>query len=283
MTIIAPVEEMIGIIKSGITLLRETVDDLKRMRSISIGGPGLDNFKRDTMWLCNIRYLELFIDTNRFLSHRLEKDDEPRELMKFYLNQLRTVLDIYAHMVFLSSLDVNRQVALCAGKILETLCQVPSSRDNLAVTYEEHFRLYEPFYVEQGLTIPSSIHNFSKRVLRDQDLLYPSVETMLHKNLVVPNSPLTTKAFPTLTSDIYNRAYRWPSNYIHGNLLTLEAFGNERFWILGRLPTFQSLMLELVNIKMLGDGREAKILEWFETYMANCRDFGDVWTVKSWL
>lgn len=282
MTIIAPVETMVEIIKSGISLLRSEVDDLKKMRCISLSAPGLDNFKRNTLWHCNIRYLELFIDTNRFLLHKLERDDESPDLMRFYLNHLRTVLEIYAHLVFLSSQDVNKQVALCAGKILETLCQIESSRDSLEAPYEEVYRLYEPFFNEQGLTIPPSIHNFSIKVFKKHKLVFPNVKEMLAKDLVVPNSPLTTSAFPSLTNDIYNQAYRWPSNYIHGNLLTLEVFGNERFWILGRLPTFLSLMMELVDIKMLSNGREGQIRDWFETYRANCRGFADVWTVKSW-
>ena len=74
--------------------------------------------------------------------------------------------------------------------------------------------------------------------------------------------------------------YKHFSNYIHGNVLSKDDYGNEKFWIISEVINLSGQMVELVSIKILDNSRKKEISEWIKRVSKNTPEFIKLWNSK---
>lgn len=255
-------------------VLPDATEDLKQA--------GILNTKR--------RYLEFFNDIVIFLIYRLKKEKEGN--FRFLLPNIRTLLDIYGQLLYLCNEDENRQASICAANSLFTLAntvekpdensseEVKQAYEKIKEVYDKGYNDWKPFFDREAIDVPENIELFSKGKLRELGLNFPPLPQMLKKENIRNCSPETIKVFPRAVKNISN-TYRFLCNYVHGNTLSKGVHGNEKLWIIAKVQILSSLIVDLVNIKILGGSRKKELIKWMNELSQKRQEFVNFWRERN--
>jgi hypothetical protein len=240
----------------------------------------IEDLKRSTLLLAKTSYVRFFSEILGFLIEKIESESD--KYCRFYLSEIRTLIEIYAFLLFLSYQDENRQMAIRAANLLLTFSN--SMKDstiqhpNASAVYQQSYALYKPFLDRENIKLPNLPNDLSKAKLAALGLKIPPVEQMLKKDWIMESAAETIKVFPTVADQLYT-TFRFVSNYLHGNDMTNIFNGHERFWLISKSQILSSILIELNNRKITNHSRRFEFDSWLKSVQAEAASFSMFWRV----
>lgn len=272
---ILEIKQILGIIKSEVCMIEDKGRSKKEVKKNSI-----DEDVRANLLVAKKNYLDFFRKIVNFIFDKLN-DGSPDKDFFFYIPHLRTLIEIYAYLLYMCFQDDKRQMELVISKTLYTLAKLDSSQKTKEI--QEQYRLYyesvKPFMDREGIIFPEDSSEFSNRWLKKSGYDYPPVDQMLKTEWIKESSPQMTFSSKNIESNPYY-IYKHFSNYIHGNALSKETYGNEKFWIISETLMLSCRMAELISIKVLDNPKRKEIAEWIKRVSQNNPKFVEVWNLK---
>jgi len=286
-TEISPIiKEQIELIEEIFNIIQKQISDIEAMGKGIVLPDEIEDLKRTKVLQTKYSYLKTFNEIVQFLLGELKKEESGR--FKFYLPNIRTLLEVYARLIYLCSKDENQQMAMCAANLLFTLAhtiqepgrdaaeRVKVSYEGVRESYKENYLYFKPFLDRENIDIPRDIKDFSGNRLKNLGLDFPPVDKMLNKELIEHYCPETTRAYPKIAETIYS-TYRFTSNYIHGNVLTLGTHGKEKLWIIAKTQILSNLIVDLVNTKVTNNSRKTELIKWMREVNVKKPRFVEFW------
>ncbi len=223
-------------------------------------------------------YLEYFVKISEFLCKKLGTNTE-KEDFYFYVPWLRTLIEIYAKLLYLPSQNTDQQMTLVAVNTLSSLANLSGKSSEIQAEYEKQYLLYKPFFDRKKIIIPSISKEMNKEWLwKNKSLQYPDVASMLNNKLIQVSSPQIYEKSKSQENPYV--IYRHLSNYVHGNLLSASHHGNEKFWIISETFTCSAYVAELVSNKILNGSKRTEITKWIKEADKTYSDFRNLWIAK---
>ena len=122
---------------------------------------------------------------------------------------------------------------------------------------------------------------FSKRWLDGSGYDNPPVEQMLKNEWIKESAPQISRISPKHSEkNSHYNIYRHFSNYVHGNVLHKESYGNEKLWIISETINLSAVMVELINTKILNNSKRKEISEWMKRVAKNSSYFLQLWNLR---
>jgi len=269
------IEEQIKLIEDISEIIRVQVSDIDNIGRGVVLSDTIEDLKRAVILNAKRSYLEFFNDIVIFLSNKLREEKE--ENFRFLLPNIRTLLDIYGRLLYLCSEDENKQTSICMANSLFTLADtVDNSDEGIEESYNKGYKDFKPFFDREDINIPKDIKLFSKGKLEKLELNFPPLLQILKKEIIETSSPETMKIFPRIAKEVY-KTYKFISNYIHGNILFKNKHKNQKLWIISKVQILSSLIVDLVNTKVLRDSRKAELMKWAEELSQKRARFVNFW------
>lgn len=285
------IEEQLKLIEDISEIIKTQISDIDNAGRSIILLDAVEDLKRANILNTKRLYLEFFNDIVNFLLSKLR--EERKENFRFLLLNIRTLLDIYGQLLYLCNQDENKQASICMANLLFTLANTvgkPEEKDSEAQkqayegvreSYNKNYRYYKPFLDREGINIPEDMELFSRRKLEKKlKLNFPPLSQILKKEIIETSSPETIKFFPKISHRIYN-TYKFTSNYIHGNVLAKSMHGNEKLWIIAEVQMLSSLVVDLINTKILKGSRKAELIGWLEKLSQKRPEFVNFWQERN--
>lgn len=276
--------ECFGSLKKIIGLLKIELFDLnsKVTSKKEIEKDEVDELMRTTILFAKIQYLEFYIKISSFLYEKVKDNNTSDKDFYFYLPLLRTLIEIYATVLYLANQDIKRQMTLVAVNKLFGLANLqlkefPSK--GIDDEYNETYLWYKPFIDREGLTIPSDIKAVSKKWLNNSGYDYPQVTERLNSTLIQHSSPQVNKVSKNKTDPYF--IYKHLSGYVHGNPLNVAHHGNERFWVTGETLVCSAYLAETISNKVLSGSKHKDIKKWVAEATSTYSNYVALWTSKS--
>ena len=113
------IEEQIKLIEDISEIIKAQITDINSVGKGIILSDAVEDLKRAVILNTKRSYLEFFNDIVIFLSEKLREEKE--ENFRFFLPSIRTLLDIYSQLLYLCSINENRQASVCMANSLFTL------------------------------------------------------------------------------------------------------------------------------------------------------------------
>jgi hypothetical protein len=266
------IKNHVSLINEGVDILKSQLDQIELVGRRDVVNEEVLEETRLTILVAKRNYLDLFAKIATFLSEKLETEDLNKFI--FYLPNVRAIIEIYAYLLHWCSEDDSRQVALVLSKTFETLAKIMGDSDGEYNRQLQYNKLLIDYW---NISIPQRPGLFTFKYVQDNKINYPSVKTMLDKKRILDASPQTSGVFPIAKNDPY-LIYSHFSNYVHGNSLTKDSHGTESFWVISELLIKTSLVVELVDNKMLGGINRDDISVWLSRVKPNIPSLYKVWT-----
>jgi len=282
------IEEQIKLIEDISEIIKVQISDINNIGRGVILSDEIEDLKRASILDTKRRYLEFFNDIVIFLLGKLRKEKE--ENFRFLLPNIRTLLDIYGQLLYLCNENENRQASICMANSLFTLANTVESPDEksskeekqayegIKEIYNKSYGEWKPFFDRENIDIPEDMKLFFGRKLKRLGLKFPPLPEMLKKENIKASSPETIKIFPKIAEKVYNR---FTSNYVHGNPLAKNIHGNERLWIIAKVQSLSSLVVDLINTKVLRDSRKIELIKWIKELSQKKPEFVNFWRERN--
>lgn len=267
-------------INTQISLLKEAAEILlKEIASIDqLGKTVLDNDLEDLIRATRLVYfrrcLLLFRDLSIFLIDKLQTDKQ--ESFRFYVPNIRALLEIYSHLLYLSFQNLDRQAILCAVRDLSTLAKFSKKQEGIRDSYTRGLARWYLLFESAHLSMPQNPEGLTKKFIANNKLGFPSIEEMLKPEHIIKTAPKTQSVFPSAFKEPY-KLYAYFSDYVHGNPMVADSRGTENFWIISKLTITISQLLELIDLKILGVKQKTEIASWIKKVETNRKPFADYW------
>jgi len=283
----SPIKEQLKLIERISGLLDELIADIDYIGENKVLPDEIEETKRATILQNKRSYLIFFNEVIKFLLSKLKT--EPDKNFRFYLSNIRTLLEIYAQLLYLSSQDENKQATICIANQLFTLSKTAKEskrgrNKKEKEAYEGIKELYNKIYLndklfldKEKIDIPADMERFTRRRLIELKLNFPPTNQMLKKECIIDFSPETVKVFPGILETIYS-TYRYFSDYVHGNIFFgYTIHGKEKFWVIANIQILSSLIIELINAKVLNNKRETEFRNWLKELDKKRHNFTRFW------
>lgn len=274
---IIEIKQILGIIKSEVSEIDEKGNSKKQTNS-----DPLDEGVRVSILFTQRSYLDFFRKIIEFVYSKLEEKAPDKDFF-FYIPQIRALIEIYSYLLYFCFQNEKRQMELIISKNLFTLAKVDSSyaTKEIQEQYVLQHKLYKSYMDREKLVFPESASNFSKKWLDKSGYDNPSVEQMLQTEWIKEASPLMRSVSKkNIDKNSFYNIYRHFSNYVHGNVLHKEDYGNEKFWIMSETINLSIAMAELVNVKILDNSKRKVLSEWIKRVSKNSSGFMRVWNQR---
>ena len=284
------IEEQIKLIEDISEIIKTQIADIDSIGKGIVLPDEIEDLKRAGILVAKRRYLDFFNNIVSFLVEKLREEKE--ENFRFFLPNIRTLLDIYGQLLYLCNEDENKQASIYAANSLFTLVNTvekPDEKSNeeekqayekIKEVYNEGYRDWKLFFDRENIDIPEDMELFSRRKLNELGLNFPPLPQMLKKEIIKDSSPETIKTFPKTTKKVYN-TYRFTSNYVHGNVLAKNIHGNEKLWIITKVQILSNLIVDLVNTKVLGGSRKKELVKWMQELSQRRPGFVNFWRERN--
>jgi len=203
--------------------------------------------------------LEYFYNLMNFLINKIKTDDKKN--LRFYFPNVRTLIDIYAKILYLYNKNEEDQSRIVACQYLKTSKEI----DNIKLFYEILKRC-KNLFEDCGYEV-SSFGNFPKKNMKKElvdNFCFPGVKQII-KNADFKN------ILPGLNEDKMKfsliKMHSACCEYAHGSSILKNFFGNEDLWI---IISMRSLIAGIIK---LFDGCDEKINEWNKDLIAKNLNF----------
>jgi len=272
---IADIKQILGILKSEICAIDEKGRSKKQTKKDSI-----DELTRASILFTQRSYLDFYRKIVNFIYSKLEENVSDKDFF-FYIPLLRTLIEIYAYLLYFCFQNEKRQMELLISKTLYTLAKADSSLKTKEIQeqYNLYYESFKPFMDREKLVFPKNTDEFSGKWLGNSGYDNPPVDQMLKTEWIKESSPQIS-SFAKYPENNPYIMYKHFSNYIHGNVLSKDDYGNEKFWIISEVINLSGQMVELVSIKILDNSRKKEISEWIKRVSKNTPEFIKLWNSK---
>ncbi len=266
-------EDQIVLIEKLVSIGRLQLEDFDGLRQAE-DQKAPEDLKQAAILKTQEMHMRVFWELAAFLTEKLRTEKDSNFF--YYVPFLRTLMENYAELLYISYQPSREQFGIAIGNYLFVLAWRNSSSngnaeaDNLASLYEEYLGHMKPVLDKENITFPDTASGLSKNKFKDSGFAYPSPEATFKEQYFKDCSTDTRKVFDFKPETIYNH-YRWFSDYVHGQVYVLAKFdkpSTEGLWLIAELAKLGLLMAELTNKKLLNDRRKTE----FETWV---KDFGD--------
>jgi len=266
------VKQIKGIIKSEIS----AIDDKGNSKKQTEKDP-VEELVRVTSLVTAKNYLFFYNKIVNFLYSKLE-DNSPDEDFFFYIPLLRTLIEIYAYLLFFCFQDKNKQAAISIATALNTIAKLDTEEvsQKIMESYTKYYSSYKDLIDKKKISIPTDPALNSNRWLKESGYGFPPVEQMLKEEWINESSPQISYAKGGVAEDIY-KVYRGLSNYVHGNILSKDHHGNEKIWIIAQTMALSFRVTELINVKMLDNSKKKEIGSCLAEFTRSSASFKDMW------
>lgn len=274
---ISEIKQALGIIKSEITAIDEKGNSKKQ----TLLDP-IDELVRCSILFTQRSYLDFFRKIVNFIYEKLDKETSEQDFF-FHIPHIRTLIEIYSYLLYFCFQNEKRQMELIISKNFYTLAKVDSSfpTSEIQQEYTKTHEHYKPYMDREKLVFPKNATDFSKKWLDKSGYDNPSVEQMLKTEWIKTSAPQIYTASPKKADkNSYYNIYRHFSNYVHGNVLHKESYGNEKLWIISETLNLSVVMIELINTKILDNSRRKEVLEWIKRVAKNSPNFLRLWALR---
>lgn len=280
---------LIGDLKSIGRSQQSSIDSIGRLAICN----DLEDHKRAIVLNAQKLYIENYWNYVDFFIEKLKNEKDNN--FQFYVPLIRTLLEIYIELLFLSNQDRDKQSLLCISNHLYTLAKnIQSANNNPSANKKELKELiscYDNFYqsVKNLIkinSIPANPLKLSKGILEKNNLTFPAKEEILKpkKKYFVTCSTVTRKLFKAVRPDNIYTIYRRYSDYVHANIYSLMKIDksnvNEKYWIIVELQLISILMIELCNKKITGNSRKNALDDWIKNSEKDRFNFSWHWLNK---
>lgn len=224
------------------------------------------------------RYLESFNDIVNFLIEKLE--NEPKKNFKFFLSNVRTLIDIYSRLLYLCYKGEDEQARICLGQYLYIFARNSTHEKNSIALVREYGKTVEFYRIlldHLKLSIPSDPSFFNKEFMKKNKMIFPGVEKRLNEFNIVTSCSETLKVFPS-ASKKQHRFHDYFSDYVHGHPLMKREEGNERMWVISKVLIVSSQLAELISFKILKRLENEEIQGWLKKVESNRKSFTTYWS-----
>ena len=268
---ITEIKQILGIIKSEISMIDDKGSSEKQKRI----NP-MDEEVRVIILFTQRSYLDFYRKITDFIYNKLS-ENAPNKDFFFYIPQLRTLIEIYSHLLYLCFQNEKRQMELIISKTLHTLSKSDFSfkTKEIQEQYALYHQIIKPFADREKLIFPKNSSDFSHKWLKNSGYDYPPVDQMLKTEWIKKSS-----SFVINVKVNQYHMYKHFSNYVHGNVLSKEYYGNERFWIISETIILSRLIAELVNTKILNNSKKKEISKWIKRISENEPKFLEIWSLQ---
>lgn len=272
---IAEIKQILGIIKSEIDM----IDDKGRSNKQTRINP-TDEEIRVAILLTQRSYLDFYRKIVNFIYNKLSEKAPDKDFF-FYIPQIRTLIEIYSYLLYLCFQGEKRQMEVIISKTLYTLFNLDSSfkTKEIQEQYALYYQSFRSFIIREKLTFPENSSDFSGKWLKKSGYDYPPVDQMLKTEWIKESSPQCSFCPKNIEVNPYY-IYKHFSNYVHGNVLSKEDYGNEKFWIISELIMLSGMIAELVNTKILDNSKRKEIFEWIKRISKNNPKFVEIWSLR---
>lgn len=271
-SMISSIKEIKEIIKSEIIEIDHKGNSKKQIEKDPI-----DEIMRTTPLQTSRSYLDFYRKILDFLHRKLESGTSDEEFF-FYMPLLRTLIEIYAYLLYFCFQDKEKQTTLAVVNTLNTVAKLDT--DNISpeikTEYDKTYSGFKKFFETKNLNIPTDPAHATKAWLKTSGYGYPSVEQMLKKEWIKSSSPQTNAANKNASENSY-KIYRYLSNYVHGNILSKEHHGNEKMWVISETILLSMIIAELVSVKILNNSKRKEIGICLKKVSKNSKVFRYMW------
>lgn len=274
---IIEIKQILGIIKSEVAEIDEKGNSKNQTKRDSV-----DEDVRVSILFTQRSYLDFFRKIIEFLYSKLEEKAQDKDFF-FYIPQIRALIEIYSYLLYFCFQNEKRQMELIMSKTLFTLAKVDASyvTKEIQEQYVLQYKLYKSYMDRENLIFPETSSGFSKKWLDKSGYDNPSVEQMLQTEWIKEASPLMRSVSKkNIDKNSFYNIYRHFSNYVHGNVMHKEDYGNEKFWIMSETINLSIAIAELVNVKILDNSKRKVLSEWIKRVSENSSGFMRVWNQR---
>lgn len=261
-----------SIISRALDIVKKQINDIDAIGNNEVGKDKADELKRSELLTTKKRFLDFFHQIASFLLEKVES--EQRSDLRFYLPNVRTLLDIYSKLLYLANHNKDEQMLNCIYERLYFLKGLSAEEE-----FNKNLLAYKDYLDDASHLVPS-YQELSKK--KSGAYLFPPTEQMLRDDYICKFQPdgLNKDTQPAKKAyDIY-RAF---SSYVHGNMLSKDFQGNEDFWIIRNLIFLLSLLSALIDKDVLDNKNKAEIQKWAISLVQQeqtFRDFYDAFRYK---
>ncbi len=275
------IKKVIDVLGKAVAILTLQLEDIAEIGRLEGLTDENEENKRSIILVTKRNSLELFRDTLNFLIYRLK--NEKKEFFIFYLPQVRVLIEIYSYHQYLSTLHEDDQLILILTNSLYTMsCAARGSKEvdpEIQGLYSQQKNTFQFWLDEYQINIPERVDGLTKKKMKKQNLIIVPVEQRLNAHEIIENCPLSSELWKEIPKSIYE-FYRKFSLYVHGDPLMTKARGNEVFWIISECLIQSSLIIELVNSKIINNRRVDEHKSFIDMMKKELPGFVELWSKK---
>jgi hypothetical protein len=212
-----------NLIEKAFSIIRKQLADIDFIPRELNNETDVGRFRKDILLVTKKRYLDFFYQVSRFLLKKIKSEE--RDNLRFYLPNVRTLLDIYARLLYLANHDLEKQSMICVGELL-----LNCKNFNIKDSFDELYFHCKSFVDFCAWEIPS-YEEFSKQKAKAAGCLFPVTEQMIKNCYFDKFKPVGFDNSLEQGEKLYE-IYRYLSGYIHGNIINKDSYGNEDLWII---------------------------------------------------
>ncbi|MBL8030654.1 MAG: hypothetical protein JNN11_05400 [Candidatus Doudnabacteria bacterium] len=225
--------------------------------------------------------LEFFRNILDFLIYRLR--NEKIEFFVFYLPQIRVMIELYSYLQYICNLHEDDQLILILTNNLFTLSSsVRNTKQDFSeiqALYTQQKNSFQYWLDEYEIIIPEKVDKLTKKKMNKQKLTLVPVEQRLNANEISKDCPLSSELWKGLPNSVYE-FYRKFSLYVHGNPLMAKSHGTENFWIISECLIYASMIIELVNSRIIENKRLEEHKKFLYAVKMELPKFINLWGMK---
>ncbi len=244
-------ESGVGIIEKQLLTLKLKINSTKKDSS--------KNFETREVLLFKSDSLEYFYQLIKFLLNKVKTDN--RSNLRFYFPNIRTLIDIYAKILYLYKKNEEDQSRAVACQYLKTLKEL-----NDIKTFYKVLGRYENIFENCGYKI-SGFESFPKKNIKRElvdNFCFPGVKQII-------KSTDFKNILPDLNEDTikfsFIKMHSACCEYAHGSSILKNIFGNEDLWV---IISIRSLIAGIIK---LFDGCDEEIIEWNKNLVSKNSNF----------
>ncbi len=276
-------DEIVGQLKKVSSLIKREISMIED-KGRSVGNSQPSSYEEDMMiniLITQKSYLEFYNKIFNFLIDKFS-DSTPEEDFFFYLPLLRTLIEIYACLLFFCFQNKTKQIALVLVQYFLATIRISgkSKKDEKDSNYRETYNHFKHFIDKEGLSIPGEVSGFSSKWLDRSGYNFPKVPNMLNSQWISMASPQFNLRIQSADLDHYY-VYKALSNYVHGNIFSRQTHGNEKFWIISETWMLSIQIIELVSVKILDNSFRVEISKCIKEFINSRKRFINLWVSRN--
>lgn len=235
--------------KKGLDIIKKQIADIDYKGNNETELIETDELIRAELLVTKRLFLENFFNTCNFLLKKVQIED--KKDLKYFLPNVRVLVEIYVKLIYLASKDKNEQMMICLHERLSDAKQFCGKEQ-----FDDYYNSYQIFFNFMQYKMPPYA-DFSKKKLNN--FLFKPIDQMINRENINSFKPSCFKENNNISETIYS-IYRGFSNYAHGNILTGTSFGNEYTWIIKGILPLIGLTATLIDKSVL-DGLNSQQLD----------------------